>query len=602
MNDWRQFFSLSSAFRTQSGQAKAWEIAATVAPWEGMCAELFEFVTGYGKTIVAYGMYHILRQRDLVDHMLVLVPTDDQRTQFADDAADARALLGITVEAWKVEKDGREVRRVRQGNPPVFVATYQQLDTEGFFRDLLTSGGRWMIVADECHHLGEEGQWASHFVRLPNVVFRLGLSATPVRTDFRALSGLPARPAVRVTYRDAFSEEVVKRVMGKIDHYYIDVDINGQYTRLTTESLRDEGVTDFSQYETRRQLRYNPNYLNKMLLAPLQELALRNSSKPGQHQMIVFCMSCRHAHHVSDQINALAKELGFPFRADWVGVGEGIDGAIKSDEENRAILKSFRAGGLPILVQVGKAQEGFNVKRASVLVFLHLIGADARLIQQIGRGLRRNSDLPFDLDTVTVFGSSDTPLAKVIKDMEAEANGVVKLPGDGGDGPTGPRIYSIPDLIVVDAHYDKTDIVIPEGLGGISPEGLAFCMRFNIPPAEYLAHFHTGRRAAPSPAPIVAPVVDEQHRTKRLAEQVKANTGQLAGNILRLMQTNGHPVDKELLGRVKRAINYHWKAENGLGHDVMLEDDWKRKNAWLQQVNGELQRTREVPSWVRRSL
>ncbi len=592
---WQQYFDLSLDFRAQKGQIEAFELAASVSRDENP-RWLFEFVTGYGKTLTAFGVFWILKQRGIIDRMLVLVPTDEQRTQFAGDVEDANLLLGVHIKpAWVIQKMGRELRVARAGDCDVFVASYQQLEDGGFFHDLLEYGGRWIVVADECHHLGENGAWAKRHDRLPNVRVRLGLSATPIRSDRAKLLGLPNKPTIQVTYKEAYEEQVVKRVYGNIEHHFLDVDINGQFCRLTTETLKDEGVSDFSRYEAKRQLRYNENYLNQMLIDPLQDLSQREARRPGQNLMIIFAMTCRHAHHVCDQMNTLSAAMGLPYRAEWVGVGEGMDGDTKTPEENRNILSHFKKGAFHILVQVAKAEEGFNAPRASVLVFLHLIGADPKLLQQIGRGLRRNSAIPFEDDTVSIYASADTPLADIVHKMEIDA-GEDETIRCFPERPRQRGLWDIPDLILIDSRYDRTDIVSPDGIDILTPAQRAFCTKHNIPISEYVEHF--GATPRPPHANGAHAERTPQATLKLIEEQVSRHTSTLTGNILELLKAKGIPFDKKSIGKVKTSINTEWKRRAHIGHGDMLYPEFKRKHDWLQSVNAHLIETREVPSWV----
>lgn len=333
-----------------------------------------------------------------------------------------------------------------------------------------------------------------------------------------------------------------------------------------------------------------------MLIEPLQDLSARNARYPKQNQMIIFCMTCRHANYVCDQINSLCTQLDMPYHAEWVGVGEGTDGRIKTTQENRDIIKRFKAGSFEILVQVAKAEEGFNVKRASVLVFLHLIGADPKLLQQIGRGLRRNAAIPFEDDSVTICASADTPLADIIERMEMDAEDV--SPRTSVEQP--PRqigLWDIPDIILIDANYDRTDVIFPNGVDALKPEQRAFCERWNIPVSAYLSHFGVlppktpGRDMPRNPSP--------QTRLGSIEDQVKRNTSTLTGNIIRLIEANGTPFDKSTIGKVKFSINTEWKRIGRIGHDDMLADDFTRKNKWLQSVNESIKQSMEIPSWVK---
>lgn len=617
---WEKYFAIDPLFREQVGQRKAFELAATVEPDDKETISwLFEFVTGYGKTLTAYGVFWILHKRGLVDCLITFVPSDEQRRQFAEDAEDAKRLLGIDVCSWVIEKAPREFRVVRSRECQVFVASYQQLDNGPYFSQLMEFGGKWLVVADECHHLPRGGVWSERLIKLPNVFARIGLSATPARHDFKRLLGVPNDPVLRVTYKQAYEEKVVKRVVARINHYHLKVDIDGKPHNITTEELRLEEVLDFNKYEARRQLRYNPDYLDKMLIEPLQDLAARNARHPGQHQGIAFCMSCRHADYVCGQLNQLSVTLGLGFVAAWIGVGAGNDGKIKSKEENDLISAVFRKGfdeltpdqrnrcielELPtrvdFLVQVSKAEEGFNSKRASVLVFLNLIESKVKLLQQLGRGLRRNSHIKDHAeDDASIYASADTPLADIVRTMEIESSPNPVRDVDPGRDEGCLRLFDIPPIHLIETEYDRTDYVGPNGVDLLTPDQMVFCEKHNIPPAEYISHFNI----SVPPVPRTRRPSTPQEKLKAAADQVKRNTSILIGNIARLHgDQNGIDVDapefKKVIGHISRSVHLAWIRTSGLSHDQMTSEDFDKKNQWLQEVNSKLKESREVPEWV----
>jgi len=595
-----QYFRFSREFRKQDGQLRAWMHAHNVNPIRGNTVTwLFELVTGYGKTLTAYGCFWILRQRGLVENMLILVPTDDQRRQFAADAEIANQLLGARIQTWIITGDEKDIRARKSGRYNAFVGTYQHLSQDtSWYRSLMDDGNRWLIVLDEVHHLAEAGRWAECEGSLPNRNFRIGLTATPLRSDRARLFGMPEKATESVTYQEAFREEVVKKVVAYIDHYNLKVDVNGETVELTTETLKKEGVVDFEKYEAKRQLRYNRDYLNQMLLEPINDLAQRLTRHPGQHQMVVFCMSCKHADYVCGQVNSICQQLELPYRAEWVGVGEGMDGTIKSAKENAQILDDFRDNKFHVLVQVGKAEEGFNVKRISVLVFLHLIGAIGKIIQQIGRGLRRNNALPFSQDTVSVYASADTPIASTVLKMQAESKGPEEVDPEKKecDRECDIRMQGIPNLILVESTYDRTDVVSPNGIPCLSPEGESFCQKFNIPPGEYLKHIGSAATTTPARPELLTGKID---RDANFEQQVKKAAGTFASNIVKLMGRNGVPTDGNSIGMAIRAIHAEWKRTSGLNHGAMLPEDFRRKHAWLKAENDKMASKREVPAWVK---
>ena len=601
--DFTKYFTLAPGFREQYGQVEACKLAASITKQpDEVVSWLMQLVTGYGKTLLSYMQFDILRQRGLVDRMLVLVPTDDQRKQFADDSQDARILCGIDTRAWCFENIFRDYRAVKENQADVFVATYQQLDDDnGLLTQMLDYGPyRWLVVSDECHHLGENGKWAEREMKLPNVHFRLGLTATPDRTDGERLLGF-SKPVMTVSYLDAFREQVVKRVRGHIDDYSIDVDINGVRQRLTTATLAEDmathEITSYSEYEIKRQVRYNDHYLCSMLHEALLELQDQNNTHPNQHQMIVFCMTCAHADYVCEQINQLTDDLGLSFRAEWVGVGNDRQGRNKSQEHNRRLVAEFKATKFEILVQVGIAKEGFNVKRASVLVFMHLINADLTLVQQLGRGLRRNDAIPFDEDIVAIFASADTALAEIIRRMEAEAND--KLPADAKKGGNGKErtIGGIPDLVLLETQYDSTEHVAPDGVEYLMPHEQAFILKYGIPLEEHLKMYRR-RLTTPTLGDPVPMAQRPQAKLKTLQDQTNQRTGTLARQILRVLE-HQHQVHSSTaqVGKLMQILHGQWRSQTHKVHAEMLATDFEAKVAWLQQINIEVQQWR-VPAWI----
>jgi superfamily II DNA or RNA helicase len=313
--------------------------------------------------------------------------------------------------------------------------------------------------------------------------------------------------------------------------------------------------------------------------------------------MMVFCMSCKHADHVARQINGLCRELDLPYRTDWIGVGEGWDGN-KSPAENDRIKQAYEAGDLRIIVQVSKLEEGFDDIQTSVLVFLHLIGADSRLTQQLGRGLRRNRALPFNDDTCCVFADASGKLAEIIRKMELERlrnEDAPTMRDDTGEQDK-ERWSTVPDLVLVDSTYDRTEMVSPEGLPILKDDQRAFCDKWNIPPHVYLEHFRaqTGGHLSAEPKPMI-----ERDRLQLQQEQVNHSLRIVTGNIIRGLHKNGRPVGNATAGQVKKAVNSRWKHETGNGHDAMMAQDFQAKNKWLQRLNTDIKQTRVVPSWLK---
>jgi superfamily II DNA or RNA helicase len=634
--DWRRWFpKIRRDTEIRLKQAEMFQIAATCDPDDEYTLRwLAELCTGYGKTIVALGVFWILKCRGIVERLLYLVPTDEQRSSMMDrrdnhgawikgDVTDFNERFGTNLRPYMVTKEAVDLRVGNLDRADVYVACYAQLGPDMFFHNLMgsVSAGRWAIVADECHHLGKANVQAIRQEALSARV-KLGLSATPERSDGAALEGFPDTPTTSADYKQAWEEGVVKSVRARIGTYDLEIEIGGVPKQLTTDDLKKEAVVDFEKYEAKRQIRYHSRYVNQMMMDSLMEVNNRIIADPpdAKHlikdQMLVFAMSCRHAHFLAREYNNLAETLGFAYRADWIGDGEGLNGEFKDKTANTATLDDFRAGRIHILVQVAKAQEGFNVNTISVIAFLHLIGATPRLLQQIGRGLRRRRWIrSHRKDTVTVFASSDTNIPSVVRKMEAISTGGEEEEGpdegacggrNGGGGNGG--WLDMPDLMVVDVRHLKDEVISPEGICYLEPEQEAFCRRYGIPEDEYLQHFDVLARKGLNDGPksTDSPPMDEGCRIKMMKEQVDARLGLLCRNVIRLLEKEAgrqftKPEAGRIAGRVKKEINYQWKVITSRGHSEMISEEFQQKFEVIKSLNRSIPRE-GIPRWLREAI
>lgn len=593
----------------RKGQRLLWEAVATQrGPYLGLLP------TGYGKTLAACGAYIIAKQQGRVDRLLVLVPTDQQREQWAKSAKANLAKCGykLALGTYSISKEPRDIRYAMDGRVEVFVATYQQAYTDPLFWSRLMETGRWFVVFDECHHLHTDGKWGKE-THAFDTAERLYLTATPMRHDGRALLGVPTRtaadgsvellPTVDISYSKAVDEQAVRPVRVHIHHYFVDVQMpDGRVERITTERLREEGVADFADYETKYQLRYCEKYLSSILLEATKLIDGWNLRHPNQHQMLVFAMTCRHAEAVSRALNGLT-EPGF---SDWIGI-------TRKPQENDAILEDYEHNRLKCLVQVDKAGEGFDNVRCSVLVFLHLIKSATKNTQQIGRGLRRNTAIRFEDDECQILASADSPMLEVALDLEKATSLVLREQSrqiserDIEDSP--PRIASIPQLAVVSAQLDRVDVV---AIGTDSPtvdiQRAAFAADWlrskGVPnvdamPTQALLRVADGLGEQRAKTHASELFVTETAKVEFWKSKVKQASGVLARNVVQLRaDADGASFERSLLGDTIKAVHAEWIRRSGAGHDAMTADELQRKYEWVRGVNESL-RNGGIPQWIR---
>lgn len=577
--------------------------------------------TGYGKTTSAMGDYLICREQGIVDRLLVFVPSDKQRKQWSEKAQqNARQLGHEIINSFQIDKKPSRALILHNENKcEVFVVSYQKAaaDGSGWIKELMATGN-WMVVLDEFHHLAEDQVWgkaAKKAIDSADCRISLLMSATPIRTDGQYTIGggfeqagedsVELNPDVLITIIDGIEEQAIRRPVGRIQHYYVDVLPEGADApiRLTTEQLRKEKVTNFDAYEARRRLRYVGKYLSTMLLEAVECLHAKNLEHPGQHQMLVFAMTCNHAKFIAAELNAMCGE-GF---ADWVGVNDGF-GFTRPEALNTAIMDRYDNNELPCLVQVDKAGEGFDHVRSSVLVFLNLISSLTKIPQQAGRGFRRNLAIErFEEDVCDIFASSDTAIADWIQTLTTEIALRKLIP----PRPEPKGWPEIPELMKVDARFIRTDLVAQDSHNPNNDVWLRTLEKCGAPAdvveairkcrdLSFLAAF--GRRYAGQEAPDtrITELPDETARVKIYLKDCEAATGTFAYRAARLLaHENGGGFEKSWIGDCKKLINARWKMVKGRGHDEMTSDDFIEKYEWIRQESNAMTNQGRLPQWLR---
>lgn len=554
--------------------------------------------TGYGKSIVSLLAFDLWRALSGIKRMLIVVPTDVQRKQYIKKLTKKADELGIEISGvQKVDSSARMLRHHLKGIKDVFVATTAMLTTgrdSGGIADLLESGG-WLCVLDEWHKIAEENDAGKVIKTLPFDRV-LAMTATPTRTrGERLLFDGPID--VEVSIEEAYDERAIRGVVAHIEHYFLWThDDSGTPQKIRTQELRGEG--DLSNYLKSRGLRLLSKYYSTMLIAGIECLRAKLRAHPRQHQMLVFCMNVSHARDVSEVMNMLQGEEGF---ADWIGVGP--DG--RSDAENADVLDRYDENELPCLVQVEKAGEGFDNQRASVLVFLNILGKNTvRARQQPGRGLRRNPDIPFKDDLCDIFASPDTDFADLAVEYALRTVGdIYAHPGDGsGDSGDSPKddYWLPPELppfssLVQDAEFEKSEIFSKVDDEEVKQVKLHHKQDFGTEPTSESIRYEILKLRREEFDRRKEEL--ERKRPEELRAMIDGAAGTLAATAVRIL-SNGE-FDKSLLGLLKKRIHSQWKFIGMPGHDAMLDDELEKKYEWIRSIQAMMRDRKEVPQWLK---
>jgi len=609
LQSWPSYFPRLTITEPRLGQRQLWELAAQ----EDVADRLVVLPTGYGKTMSGLGYYVIRRERAIVNRCLWIVSSDEQRKQLSpaptkDGRRDTTA--SDRVQTWfgvpcleTVRADGMHstLRMHFEAHAELFATTYQTLiHNVAYFRELMDdAGGRWnwLVIADEAHHLSTDGSWAAKLEQLPRME-TLYLSATPVRTDRRPLRNVPSKTdeydaCVEVPWREAIEEGAIRQPTAHAEEWSLQFENrSGELVTVTTDELREAGVateSDFDEYQVKHDLRYTFGFLDKIFLHALNRLNEKRVHWPGRHQMLVFAMSCSHAKFLANEV------FGRLVDADWIGVTRG-------DKENEQVLGRFKRGDLSVLVQVDKAGEGFDHPPASVALFLNMVQSQTKLLQQLGRVLRRDVDIPQKQDIADVFADTAHPVVDVVRDLEPDDKSYHE-PVERDPASTGEvdDWQPVPEMLEIEAQWRQTQLVLPLGMvPHYEPGVLQAAEQFNLPPDEIQAIMRVAAGGTSVDEASVPAVSGETQRQAVFRDRVDRLLTTVTGHAFTLIaRESPSSVNKQLAGQLKKRLNGRWVKTQRRGHDDMLSDDFALKYEWLRGVDEDMRITKKVPAWLR---
>ena len=324
--------------------------------------------TGAGKTHVATIAIELCKRQTLV-----VVPTLDLMNQWYD-----LLLSTFNAEIGLIGGGFYEIGAIT-------VTTYASA-----FRHQERIGNQFgLVIFDEAHHLPSEGyKYAAEFALAP---FRLGLTATPERTDGgeSELDRLIGKTVYRLEAQELAGEFLADYTIEKIEvdlsdeeraEYQKERAIYTDFRRKMNLPYGQEGWRMFliqsARSETgRRAMKAYRNYKKIALgteskLHVLQELLSRHK----HDKVLIFTAENEMVYRISNDhlIPAITHETNVKERKFW--------------------LDAFNKGEVLALATSKVLNEGVNIPDASVAIILSGSGSSREHIQRLGRILRKKDD------------------------------------------------------------------------------------------------------------------------------------------------------------------------------------------------------------------
>ncbi|MEM4446147.1 MAG: DEAD/DEAH box helicase family protein [Candidatus Jordarchaeales archaeon] len=322
--------------------------------------------TGSGKTFVALKAISIVSEATLV-----VVPTLDLMDQWATAVSDT---FGVEVGLY----GGGE-----HTLGPITIATY---DTA--YLRIEELGNKFsFIVFDEVHHLPSPGY--SHIAEMSAAPYRMGLTATPERSD--GLHVELSRLVGGVKY-----EVPIKELTGR---HLAEYEIKRVLVDLTPEERKayDEAYNIYINYLKENNLSMNsPEDFRKLILKsgrdPKARAALlarhraRTISINSSSKLNVLAKILEK--HANDRIIIFTEHNSLVYKVSSAFLIPAITHKTPK-KERREILRKFKEGVYRAVVTSKVLDEGIDVPEANVGVILGGSGSKREFIQRLGRLLRK---------------------------------------------------------------------------------------------------------------------------------------------------------------------------------------------------------------------
>ena len=390
---------------------RAWQQAALaqMADWhEGPF--LLSAAPGAGKTIPSLVHARALLRAGIVKRVHVVCPTTPLTRQWAE----AAGRLGV-----QLAPDADELTPPRDFDG--IVATYARV-AQSAKRWASQCGERTLVIADECHHMGDELAWGEGFTRAFAATDRwLLLSGTPFRSDQAAIAGVRydggvAVPDVSYSYAEAVRDGICRPVA------FIPYD-----GTLSWQSGDDVIESSFDDVLTPREAsrRYRTaistelaDGLPRILLAAHEKL---EEVRGGGHRDaggLVITADSGHARRVA----ATLKEI----------TGKSPVVVVHTDARAAQKLRAFGNGRERWIVAVNMVSEGVDIPRLRVGVYATAAKTPLIFRQIVGRFVRTLAGRPADLSYL--FLPADRLLRTHAAEVEEELLHVLKPPSEPGEG------------------------------------------------------------------------------------------------------------------------------------------------------------------------
>jgi len=418
-----------------------------------------------GKTIAALRIAHHLLSENIIDKLVIVVPSTNLRTQWKDDAN----IVGIQINHTWQANDGFADPLIN-GIAITYQAIAERMTANVL--NLLCEKKNILVIFDEIHHCAVNKSWGDGIkAAFKNASYRLLLSGTPWRTEndeipFVRYENNKCIADYNYTYPKGLSDGILRELSfwaynGDVkwisDGEFKEVDF---YDELAEQEARDRLNTAITTDGI-------PDELIKEAWEKLKEYREKENDPDAAMLIITKDFSKGHLNFIAKKVKKITGVIPVEITSD--------------DDQAHKKLNEFRQSSDKIIIAVRMVSEGIDIKRLRVLVYLTNIATELFFRQACGRIIRRRNA---DDIIATVYLPADPLLMGIASLIKLERDHFLKkyyeqLFADKGQINTEPRV-----IVMLPTDNARLDRVIHDEQN-ISPEDInearPYSEKYSIP-------------------------------------------------------------------------------------------------------------------------
>lgn len=376
---------------------------------------------GAGKTKFALSVAHYMFTKNIINRIVIVVPSEHLKTQWAIEAS---SFAGIDI-----TPDFKNSHHREGADYHGIAVTYALLgmDKQNVHAQA-TFNSKTLVILDEVHHAGENKTWGDAIQNAFNdAVMILCLSGTPFRSDsaqipFITYENGESRADYAYDYDQALKDGVVRPIYFPIVHGVFNYRVGDkEFSHTFSDYIADDLKSKRLRAALEAEGGFVYQYLNQAH-EKLIELRKTHAAAGG----LIVAMNQDHARKIARVLQNICRTR--------------VPIAVSDDANSHSVIKDFANSDSPWLVSVRMVSEGVDIPRLRVggfltnvkkeLFFRQLVGRFVRMMERLGSFQDAFVFIPADKDFIKLAQHINEQRDHVLKDCSAPVEPLPDLFGN----------------------------------------------------------------------------------------------------------------------------------------------------------------------------